>query len=62
MPAERSQQVEQLYLDARKRDQSEHAAFLEQACGGDYALRREVESLLAQDCNVEASWRHPRWS
>src|SRR5262245_3019660 len=54
MPAERTQQVEQLYHDARKRDQSEHAAFLEQACGGDYALRREVESLLAQDCNVES--------
>ena len=59
MPVERSQQVEQLYHDARKRDQSERAVFLKQACGGDYALRRKVESLLAQDSNVESFLETP---
>ena len=52
MATERSQQIEQLYHQARERDLAERAAFLEQACGGDEALRREVESLLAEDDGV----------
>ena len=53
MPAERSQRIEQLYQAARERDPDQRAAFLQQACSGDEALRREVESLLAEDDGVE---------
>ncbi len=49
MKPERWQQIEKLYYAARKRDPGGRAAFLDQACAGDEALRREVESLLASD-------------
>ena len=41
--------IERVYHDARERQGSERAQFLAQACAGDEALRREVESLLAQE-------------
>jgi TolB-like protein len=41
--------VEQLFHDARERPPAERGAFLAQACEGDRALQREVESLLAQE-------------
>ena len=59
MPAERSQQVEQLYHAARERNPDERAAFLEQACAGDDMLRREVESLLAEDSGVQSFLERP---
>src|SRR5215467_1741798 len=40
--------IESLYHAARLRPAEERSAFLAEACGGDEALRREVESLLAQ--------------
>jgi eukaryotic-like serine/threonine-protein kinase len=43
---ERLQQIEQLYHSALEREPSQRAAFLEQACGADDELRKEVESLL----------------
>ncbi len=49
MRAERWRQIEQLFYSALEREPDQRAAFLEQACGGDEALRREVESLLAAD-------------
>jgi non-specific serine/threonine protein kinase/serine/threonine-protein kinase len=48
MDPERWQKIEGLYHCALKEERSRRAAFLEQACGGDEALRRAVESLLAQ--------------
>ncbi|PYS09605.1 MAG: hypothetical protein DMG17_26625 [Acidobacteria bacterium] len=59
MPAQRSQQVERLYHQARERDPHERAAFLDQACGDDDALRREVESLLAEDEGVRSFLETP---
>src|SRR2546426_11910593 len=59
MPAQRSQQVERLYHQARERDPHERAAFLDQACGDDDALRREVESLLAEDDGVRSFLETP---
>jgi len=49
MSPQRFQQVEELYHSALDREPGERGAFLAQACGGDAELRREVESLLAQD-------------
>jgi serine/threonine protein kinase/Tol biopolymer transport system component len=47
MNPERWQRIEELYHTALERAESERAGFLEQACGGDEGLRREVESLLS---------------
>ncbi len=47
MNPERWQQIEELYHAALERGESERPGFLEQACGGDEGLRREVESLLS---------------
>ena len=49
MEPERWGEAERLCLLALEREESERAAFLEEACGGDEALLREVESLLAQE-------------
>ena len=45
--------VEDLYHAALARDAEQRATFLEQACGDDDALRREVEALLAHDAAGE---------
>ena len=47
MERERWLKVERLYHAARRREGSERARFLREACAGDESLRREVESLLA---------------
>ena len=47
MNAERWKQVEALFESALECEPAERAAFLDQACGDDVALRKEVESLLA---------------
>ena len=43
------QKVEELYHPAREREESQWIAFLNEVCAGDEALRREIESLLAQE-------------
>ncbi|MGH9836970.1 MAG: serine/threonine-protein kinase, partial [Blastocatellia bacterium] len=47
MTPERWEQVGQLYHAALELASGERVAFLDQACAGDEALRREVESLIA---------------
>jgi len=47
MTPERHQQIGQLYHAVLELAPAQRAAFLAQACAGDDALRREVESLLA---------------
>ena len=49
MLSDRWHQVEALYHSAREREPEDRSAYLEQACGGDESLRREVESLLAHE-------------
>jgi serine/threonine protein kinase/Tol biopolymer transport system component len=46
---ERWQQIGRLYHAALEHEEGQRAAFLEEACAGDEELRREVESLLAQE-------------
>jgi Tol biopolymer transport system component len=46
---ERWATIDRLYHEALERDASERGAFLADACAGDDALRREVESLIAHD-------------
>ena len=45
----RWQQVEKICQSALELEESQRAAFLEEACAGDEELRREVESLLRFD-------------
>jgi hypothetical protein len=52
MTPERWKRIDQLLDSALKREENQRAAFLKEACGGDEALVREVESLLA--CESEA--------
>jgi hypothetical protein len=49
MLAERWQEIERLYHAALELRPEDRGTYLEAACGGDQALRREVESLLASD-------------
>ncbi len=53
MKAERWQHVEHLYHAALGRGGEERAAFLAEACAGDEALRRDVESLLEYEDQAE---------
>ena len=46
MNPERWKKIETLFESAIERDTSERAAFLDEACGDDATLRKEVESLL----------------
>src|SRR5262245_7140933 len=43
------QSARDLFLDARDRPPADRAAFLDDACGGDAALRHRVEALLRAD-------------
>jgi TolB-like protein len=44
---ERSQQIEQIYSSALKREPDQRPAFLSEACKNDHELLREVEALLS---------------
>lgn len=49
MNPERWSQIESLFLEATEMPLHERSRFLDRACDGDEALRREVDSLLAND-------------
>src|SRR3954465_7721115 len=49
MNPERWERIRQLQEAARTRRPEERRSFLDSACGGDEILRREVETLLAND-------------
>jgi serine/threonine protein kinase len=53
MTPERWQRIEQIYFAALARAPGERAALLDEACRGDEALRREIDSLL--DAHHQAS-------
>src|SRR5262245_15698878 len=46
MKPDRWRKVDELFAAALERQLSERAAFLDQACGDDHTLRREVEKLI----------------
>ncbi|HJQ68441.1 MAG TPA: protein kinase [Blastocatellia bacterium] len=49
MKPERYQKIDEVFQAALERDADQRAAFLNEACAGDPALRRKVEALLASD-------------
>jgi eukaryotic-like serine/threonine-protein kinase len=64
MRQERWREVEELFESALEHRPEDRAAFLDQACGDDVALRREIESLLTADAepsdflDPDARFRH----
>jgi serine/threonine protein kinase/Flp pilus assembly protein TadD len=46
---QRWQEIDRIFAAALEHEPAERAAFLDEACGGDQQLRKEVESLLAHD-------------
>jgi eukaryotic-like serine/threonine-protein kinase len=61
MTAERWRQVEELYHAALALEPEQRSRFLVHATGSDEELRRDVESLLAQDVSREGVLDHPAW-
>ena len=59
MEPERWKRVEQLCHEALEREEGVRTAFLEKACAGDEALRREVESLLEHEKRAERFMESP---
>src|SRR6185295_1291640 len=49
MLVERWRRIESLFQEALTKSPAERANFLDEACSGDAAVRREVESLLAHE-------------
>jgi serine/threonine-protein kinase len=54
MTSERWEQVKRIYDSALKREASQRAAYLDQACAHDAAVRQEVESLLDYEIQAES--------
>ena len=59
MDPERVRRVGKVFDQAAELPDEERPAFLDQACAGDEALRREVEALLAADQRSERFLRRP---
>jgi Tol biopolymer transport system component len=59
MTSDRWRQIEDLCHAGLARPPEERAAFLAQACAGDEALQREVESLLAQESSAASFLNQP---
>src|SRR5580765_3224217 len=59
MTPERWRRVEELYHAALAHEAPDRALFLGDACAGDDALRRDVESLLAQSASAQSFLSDP---
>ena len=56
---ERWELVSELYHAALEREEAQRGAYLAAACAGDEELRREVESLLAQEGKAQSFLEKP---
>jgi len=61
MTPTRWREIERVYNAALERSPADRAAFLTDVCKGDPELRREVESLLAQDASKTGTLDLPAW-
>ncbi len=59
MDPERWKQISKVYHSALKLESDQREAFLEEGCGGDESLLKEVESLLACDGRAEQFIENP---
>ena len=51
--------VKRIHQSALDKDPSERAAFVDESCGGDETLRREVHSLLTYATDAESFLERP---
>jgi hypothetical protein len=61
MKPERWKQLDQLFHSRLEREPAKRAAFLDESCGSNQSLRKEVEALLAAMRRRAASLRVRRW-
>ncbi len=61
MTPERWQQIDRLLQSALERPPAERTSFLNQACGGDAALKKEIESLLASADDADGFLKSPAY-
>jgi len=59
MKRDRWEKIEELYHSALERNADDRAAYLSEACGGDEALQREVQSLLLQEQRGDSFLEEP---
>jgi len=59
MEPERWQQIDRIVAAALERQEGERSAYLDEACGGDEALRRKVETLLVAHKEAEDFLEEP---
>jgi len=55
LPHEKSERIEEIFMQAADVPPSERAAILDRMCGGDTEIRMEVESLLRADTTGESA-------
>src|ERR1051326_4696144 len=55
-------QVKELFQSALEHDANSRSAFLDSVCNGDYALRREVEVMLAYHDEAEGFIEAPAFA
>ena len=60
MDSDKWQRAKELFGSALDHDPAQRSAFLSQACGGDEALRQEVEALLAAHDEAGTTTADPR--
>src|SRR5262245_19052567 len=59
MAADRLAQIELAYHHARDRRGEDRSRFLEEACGTDILMRRQIEALLQQDSSANSLLDRP---
>ena len=58
MKPDRWQKIDAIFHAALQHKPDERGAFIDEACQGDEELRREVESLLAEEGEADRAGRH----
>ena len=61
MSPERWRQIEEMFQAAQQWPEPQRTQYLQEQCGGDIALREEVESLLAREAPAEELLGTPAW-
>lgn len=59
MEPERRRKIEKLYYSALEVEENQRPAYLEQACGGNGALKQQLEALLAQPLGADSFLEKP---
>ena len=59
MTPEQKERIREIFLAACEKDPQQRPAFLQRACQGDQLVRREVESLLANDDEADTFLQTP---